>query len=719
MVACFSFTCASALDLGPPPERLRSVKSHAGTPLIAGLLKRLGPLMTGAMAAASLFLTACTVPAAPAPQHAGDFVQEMPPNVARLPRPRLGDDFYGYVNNQWLATYKLPADKASFGAAEELADHSESEVRTMIEEIITARPAKGTIEQKIADLYAAALDEKTIEARGLDPIRPHLARIHAATTLDDITRLMGRIGYNSPFSAGVAPSPVDPDANAVWISQAGLGMPHRGYYLDSGLQSTTLQVAYRRHISTILGLIGESDPDRGAQRLYNLEYRIAQAQTDEDRSISATESMRAMSYADLKAFAPGFDWTTFLKAAGMDSASRFVVTDQTAVPALAKLVSDVSIDDWKLWLEFHIASDFSPSLPKAFADSYFDFFTRQLSGITERPERWKFAISVVNEQLGDAVAELYVKRYFPADNKTKIDAIVGNIRTAFASRMRSLDWMDDKTRAAALAKLDALQGMIAYPDSWRDYSSLVIEPGKLVEGIFAAFELDWREQQNDLSTQVDRRRWEAPAHVVNAFYSPLGNTFVLPAGILQPPFFDPKADPAANYGGIGAVIGHEMSHGFDDQGRQFDSVGRAVNWWTSETDDRFVARSNQLIDQYDRYCPYFSACVNGLGTLGENIGDLAGLEIAYAAYHLSLGGVAAPLVDGLTGDQRFFLAYAQSYREKVREEYAKALLEGDSHAPSRYRVNGVIRNMDAWYAAFDIKPTDRLYLAPEERVRIW
>ncbi len=692
------------------------VKSPVETPLIANLLKRLGP---ATLAAATLILSACAAPTAPTVPSAEDFAQKMPPNVARLPRPRLGDDFYGYVNNQWLATYKLPADKASFGAAEELADQSELEVRTMIEEIIAAHPAKGTIEQKIADLYSAALDEKTVEARGLDPIRPHLARIRAATTLDDITRLMGLIGYNSPFSAGVAPSPANPDANAVWISQAGLGMPHRGYYLDSGLQSTALQVAYRHHISTILGLIGEPDPDKGAQRIYNLEHRIAEAHTDEDRSISASESMRAMSYAELKAFAPGFDWDTFLKSTGMNGASRFVVTDQTAVPALAKLVSTVPVSDWKLWLEFHFASDFAPSLPKAFADSWFDFFTRQLSGIIERPERWKYAISVVNDQLGDAVAELYVKRYFPPEDKIKIDAIVANIRTAFASRMRSLDWMDDKTRAAALAKLGALQGMIAYPDTWRDYSSLVIEPGKLVEGIYASYEYDWRAQQHDLSTPVDRRRWETPAHVVNAFYSPLGNTFVLPAGILQPPFFDPKADPAVNYGGIGSVIGHEMSHGFDDQGRQFDAVGRTFNWWTSETDERFVTRSNELIDQYDRYCPYFSACVNGLGTLGENIGDLAGLEIAYAAYHLSLGGVEAPLVDGLTGDQRFFLAYAQSYREKVREEYARALLEGDSHAPSRYRVNGVVRNMDAWYAAFDIKPTDRLYLAPENRVRIW
>lgn len=664
-------------------------------------------------------LAACAAPAPRSGIGTVSTAMATPPAMARLPRPRLGDDFYGYANFDWLATYELPADKASYGAAEELGEQADREVRVMIEEMVAARPAKGTIEQKIADLYSAALDEKTVEARGLTPIRPFLARIRAAQTQDDITRLMGAIGYNSLFTAGVAPSPADPDANAVWISQAGLGMPHRGYYLDTGLQSAALQIAYRQHVATILKLIGEPDPEGAARRIYNLEYQIAQAHTDEDRSISAEESMRAMTYADLKAFAPGFDWDTFLKAAGMDGSRRFVVTDETAVPALAKLVSRIPVDDWKLWFEFHISSDFSPYLPKAFADSYFAFFTKRLSGILEQPERWKFAIGVVNEQLGDAVAELYVKRHFPPDHKAKIDAIVSNIRTAFRSRMRSLDWMDEPTRAAALAKLDALEGMIGYPDTWHDYSRLAIVPGKLVEDIYATFEDDLRNQQQDLSTPVDRRRWDTPAHVVNAFYNPLGNTFVLPAGILQPPFFDPGADPAVNYGGIGAIIGHEMSHGFDDQGRQFDSAGRTVNWWTDETDKRFVAKSGQLVDQYDRYCPFFTACVNGLATLGENIGDLAGLEIAYAAYRLSLGGVEAPVVDGLTGDQRFFLAYATSYREKIREAYAKALLEGDSHAPGRYRVNGVVRNMDAWYRAFDVKPTDRLYLAPKDRVRIW
>jgi putative endopeptidase len=684
--------------------------AHPGIAVTASLLRHLGLALL-------LVTGACAAPDAP-PVPVADIAAEAPA-MARLPRPRAGDDFYGHVNSDWLATYRLPPDKASSGAAEELAEKAEHDVHAMIEAIVAARPAPGTVEQKIADLYAAAMDEAAIEARGIAPIQPFLDRIHAVKDTGDLTRLMGVIGFNSPIGAGVGPSPADPDANAVWVSQAGLGMPHRGYYLDFGVPSLAMQVAYRKHIATMLRLTGHADPEEAAKRIYALEYRIAQVHTDEDRSISAQETMRAMSYESLRDFAPTFDWDLFLGAAGFTGQDRFVVTDHTAVADLAGLVDEIPLQDWKDWLHFHIASDFAPYLPKAFADSAFSFFSGQISGVTEKPERWKFAVAVVNERLGEAVAQIYVKRYFPPANKAKIDAIVGNIRKAFEMRMRSLDWMDDETRAAALEKLAALQGMIGHPDQWRDYSTYPVQPGKLLEAIYAGYEYDWRGQQADLHSPVDRLRWLTPAHVVNAFYNPLGNTFVLPAGILQPPFFDPAADPAENYGGIGAVVGHEMSHGFDDQGRQFDAQGYTRNWWTEETDDRFMAKSFSLIRQYDAYCPFFGACVNGLGTLGENIGDLAGLEIAYAAWKLSLDGREPPVIDGVTGDQRFFIAYARTYRDMVREEFARALLDGDSHAPSRYRVNGVVRNMDAWYQAFDIQPDDRLYLPPAERVSIW
>ena len=682
----------------------------------ASLLQRLG-LMA---AAASLALAACAAPTAPA----------LPPGIAVAPkligeettsaeRPAFGDDFYGHVNHDWLSTYKLPADKSSSGATEELTEAVEANVRRMIEEIAASKPAPGTVDQKIADIYTAALDEAAIEARGIAPLRPHLDRMRAAQTYEDIVRLMGVIGYNAPFGIDVDASPDDPGSNAVWISQAGLGMPNHGYYIDGGIEALPLQAAYRKHVATILKLLGNPDPEDGAKRIYALERRLAEAHTYEDRSISIADAMRPMTYAELKAFAPGFDWDIFLDSTGFAGADSFVITDQTAVTDLAKLVRRISVADWRLWLEYHFASDFSPYLPKAFRETTFDFFSRQLYGVTEEPERWKFAVAVVEEQLGEAVAQLYVARYFPPEHKTRIDGLVRNIRLAFETRIRGLDWMDNETRNAALEKLAALQGMIGHPETWRDYSGYTVEPGKLVEAVYASYEFYWREQQLDLHRPVDRKRWIAPAHVVNAFYNPLANSFVLPAGILQPPYFSPDADAAENYGGIGAVIGHEMSHGFDDEGRQSDAAGRTRNWWTEETDERFRAKSLRLIEQYDGYCPWFGACVNGLGTLGENIGDLAGLEIAYAAYRMSLGETEAPVIGGLTGDQRFFIAYARTYRDKVREELARAMLDSDNHAPSRYRVNGVVRNMDAWYAAFDIKPGDRLYLAPNQRVRIW
>jgi len=634
-------------------------------------------------------------------------------------RTSPGEDFYNSVNSEWLSSYQMPPDKLSIGSAEELTEKSDADVRTMIEDIVATQPAEGTLARKIADLYSSALDEAAVEARGIAPLQPYLDRVRAVKTRDELVKLMGVIGFNSPIGISVAPSPADPDANAVWLSQAGLGMPHRGYYISPGIEDESTRLAYRVHVINVLRLIGKKNPEDGALRIFNLERKIARAHTDEDRSISAEDALRTMSMSDLKKYAPEFKWDLFLGSAGFTKADRFVVTDQTAVADLAKLVPKESLEDWKLWMEFHFTNMMSEYLPKAFADSHFEFFSKRLTGLEAKPARWQWAVGIVNTYLGEGVGELYVKKNFPPGHKADIDAIVTNIRKAFVTRLEALDWMDVETRREALEKLQALKAQIGHPDKWQVYEGFKTEPGKLFENIYSGFEYIWLEQQRDIHSAVDRERWPTPAHVVNAFYNPLSNTFTMPAGILQPPYFDPKADLAENYGGIGAVIGHEISHGFDDRGRQFDGTGRNRNWWTAETDARFREKSEELIEQYDAYCPWANTCVNGLGTLGENIGDLAGVEIAYAAYQLSLGGKPAPVVNGLTGDQRFFTAYARSYRGKVREELARAMLDGDPHAPNRYRVNGVVRNMDAWYAAFDIKPGDPLYLAPEQRVRLW
>lgn len=701
--------------------------------MAASLLNRL----IGAAVAASVVLAACAAPEFGEQEatkaQTAEVAQLLPQDNllgTRAPRSKSnepadtektapGQDFYNYVNSEWLSSVQMPRDKLSIGSAEELTEKSDEVVRTMIEGIIAAKPAPGTLARKIADMYASALDEKTVEARGIAPLQPYLDRIRALKTRDELVTLMGVIGYNSPIGISVAPSPADPDSNAVWLSQAGLGMPHRGYYLENGIEAESTRLAYRVHVINVLRLIGKKNPEDGALRIFNLERKIARAHTDEDRSISAEEALRTMSMSDLKKYAPELQWDLFLGSAGFTKADRFVVTDQTAVADLAKLAPQASLEDWKLWMEFHFTNMMSEYLPKAFSDSYFSFFSKRLMGLEEQPARWQWAVGIVNAHLGEGVGELYVKTRFPPGYKTDIDAIVGNIRKAFATRLEKLDWMDADTRAQALAKLQSLKSQIGHPDTWRDYSGFKTEPGKLFENIYSGFEYVWQEQQNDMHSAVDRERWPTPAHVVNAFYNPLSNTFTMPAGILQPPYFDPAADPAENYGGIGAVIGHEISHGFDDRGRQFDGTGRNRNWWTAETDARFREKSDELIDQYNNYCPWANTCVNGLGTLGENIGDLAGVEIAYAAYHLSLGGKPAPVVNGLTGDQRFFTAYARSYRGKIREELARAMLDGDPHAPNRYRVNGVVRNMDAWYAAFDIQPSDPLYLPLEKRVRLW
>ncbi len=706
------------------------------------VLQRLG----AAIGASLLALAACSSPASQTAATA------MPPELAILPAtpPQLlpgqgvnleqlsglpatsdddplpstvileaGDDFYGYVNRDWLAAYKLPADKASMGFTEELSEKSDADVRALAEQLIAAKPAAGTLERKVADLYAAAMDEATIEKRGIEPLKPHLDRIRAVSNVNDLMRLMGVIGYASPVGAGIAPSPVDPDRNAIWVSQSGLGMPHRGYYLGFGVRDEALRVSYRKYVATVMRLIGNPDPEGAAARIYALERKIALAHTDIDRSLSAEETLRPTTLSGLKSFAPGLDWDLFLGEANFTGAKLYVVTDGTAVAACADLIRKEKLEDWKTWMEFHFANQFAAYLPRAFADPSFDFFTRQLAGVQEELPRWQWSVGVLNDYLGDGVGQLYATRNFGTKDRKAIDTIVSNIRSSFETRMRALDWMDEATRKEALNKLTALKQMVGQPDTWRDLSGVKIEPGKLIESLYNIYDFDWREQAADLNKPVDRARWPTPPHVINAFYNPLANTFVLPAGILQPPFFDPDADAAENYGGIGAIIGHEMSHGFDDMGRQFDETGKTRNWWTEDTDARFLVKSNDLIRQYNAYCPWFGACVNGLGTLGENIGDLAGLEISYAAYHASLGGKAAPVIKGLTGDQRFFIAYARGYRGKMREELARAMLDGDSHAPNRYRVNGVVRNMDAWYAAFNVQPGDRLYLKPEDRIRLW
>jgi len=630
-----------------------------------------------------------------------------------------GDDFYQFANNDWLEANTAPPDRVSTGAIEALAEDNDRRVRELIESLIASGGLKDPIEQKIADLYTSALDEDAIEARGISPLTPHLSRIRAISDRDELTRLMGVIGYNSPIGLAIGPGPEDPDHNAIWLSQAGLGLPHRGYYVTGDRAMADTQETYRKYIAHVLGLLGHDDAVTAAGRIFELEKAIAGAHSGEDLSLTAAELMRSMSLSELTAFAPAFRWDLFLQAAGLSGSDRFVVLNQTAVRDITGIIGSLPLDDWKLWLEFSFASDFADYLPRAFSAARFDFYARRMSGLSKAPPRWEFAVGVVNARLGEAIGQLYVRRHVPASYKQILTTMVSDIRSAFEARLQSNTWMDEQTRSAALQKLKALTALIAYPDNWSDYSSYQVYPDRLFENIYASYVDTWSRQAESIRAPVERKTWLTHAHAANAFYNPLSNSFVLPAGLLRRPFFQADTDPADNFGGIGALIGHEISHAFDDLGRQFDASGRSIDWWTRGSEDAFLALTQRLIEQYDGYCPLTDACVNGAATLGENIGDLAGLEIAYAAYRRFLGDKEAPLREGQTGDQRFFLSYARSFRELVQDETARRDLAMSGHAPGRYRVNGVVRNMDAWYKAFDVRPGDRLYLAPSERVVIW
>ena len=630
-----------------------------------------------------------------------------------------GDDFYQFANNDWLKANAARPDRLSTGAIETVGEDNNRRVRELIENLIVSGELTDPTEQKIADLYISALDEDVIEARGTSPLAPHLSRIRAISDRDELTSLMGVIGYNSPIGLAIGPGPEDPDHNAIWLSQAGLGLPHRGYYIGGDRAMAATQEAYREYIADVLSLLGHDDTAMASRRVFELEKAIAEAHSGEDLSLTAGELMRSMSLSELIAFAPAFRWDLFLQAAGLSGSDRFVVLNQTAVRDISGIIGSLPLDDWKLWLEFSFASDFADYLPRAFSDKRFGFYSRRMSGLSRTPPRWEFAVGVVNVRLGDAVGQLYVQRYVPASYKQIVTTMVSDIRSAFEARLKSNSWMDEQTRSAALQKLKALSALIAYPDNWGDYSSYRVYPDRLFENVYASYVDTWNRQTESILSPVERRTWLTHAHAANAFYNPLSNSFVLPAGLLRYPFFEADADPAENFGGIGALIGHEISHAFDDLGRQFDASGRSVDWWTRETEDAFLARAQRLTEQYDAYCPLRDACVNGAATLGENIGDLAGLEIAYAAYRRFLGDKEAPVREGQTGDQRFFLAYARTFRELVHDEAARRDLATAGHAPGRYRVNGVVRNMDAWYRAFDVRPGDRLYLAPAERVVIW
>jgi endothelin-converting enzyme/putative endopeptidase len=680
------------------------------------------------VAAAAAFGTACSDEAAVAPAPPA-------PTAAEAPKPAIGtfgidtsamdtsvkpgDDFYRYVNGNWVSTFQMPPDKARYGVFDALRDKSETDVRTLLDEL-TATPAPaGSVRQKVADLFRSWMDEAAIEARGLEPLQADLRAIAAARTKRDIVALLGNIDYSGPIGMYISPDPADTTRYVVNVTQSGLGMPVRDYYLNEGAKFDSYRAAYKTYVTKIFELLGDEAPAASADAVVALETELATVHWSPERRRDVQATNNPVDRAGLAAMIPAIEWDVLLPVSGLGDVQHFVVNETTALRDGAALLDKHPVEVWQKYLAFHLATDYASNLPKAFDDANFDFYRRALAGVEVQRDRWKRGVQLLDGLIGEGVGELYVAKYFPPDYKAQMDELVANLRAAMGQRLMTLSWMDEATRAEAQKKLATFDPRVGYPVKWRDYSAYAVEPDKLFENVRNGRKFEWDRQVARLDEPVDREEWEMNPQTVNAYYNPLVNQITFPAAILQPPFFDPYADPAVNYGAIGAVIGHEMGHGYDDQGREFDETGRIRNWWTPETNERFMAATAKFAAQYNAFCPLEGACVNGNFTMGENIGDLGGLEMAYTAYKLSLGGREAPVIDGFTGDQRFFMAHAQVWRAIQRDDALRSQLMTDPHAPAAARGSIPERNMDAWYAAFDVKEGDRQYLPPEERVRIW
>ncbi|RAK56822.1 M13 family metallopeptidase [Phenylobacterium deserti] len=630
-----------------------------------------------------------------------------------------GDDFFKFANGAWETRTEIPSDRTRFGNFDQLAILSEARSRAILEEA-----ASGKIQDadaaKIGAAYSAFMNEALVERLDAKPLQPELTAIRAVKTRDDMTALMGRSnlsGYTSLLNLSINADAKDPNRYAVYAGTGGLGLPDRDYYLQPSFAEK--KTAYLAYVQQMLTMVGWDNPAAAAQAVVEFETKIAEATWTRAERRDRSKTYNPATLAELQAMSPGYDWNRYLAAAELPKVDRVVVTTNTAFPKIAQIYSATPIDTLKAWQAFHLADDAAPLLSKRFVDANFEFRSKTLAGQPEQRARWKRAVSTVNGQLGESVGRVYVARYFPPESKAKMDDLVANIRTAMRGRIEKLQWMGPETRERALDKLNKFNVKIGYPTKWRDYSALVIKADDPYGNSERATAFEWRRRVARLNGPVDRDEWGMTPQTVNAYYNSTLNEIVFPAAILQAPFFDPDADPAVNYGGIGGVIGHEISHGFDDQGRKSDGDGVLRDWWTSADAAKFGAQAERLGAQYSAFEPLPGFKVNGALTMGENIGDMGGLSLALDAYHASLKGKPAPTIDGLTGDQRVFLGWAQVWRQKQRDEALRQQVVTDPHSPALYRVNGTIRNIDGWYTAFGIKPGDALYVPPEQRVRIW
>jgi predicted metalloendopeptidase len=642
-----------------------------------------------------------------------------------------GDDFFAYANGTWIKKTEIPADKASYGPGAILVEKTREQVRELIQTAAQANPAHGSDAQKVGDYYASYLDEAAIDKKGLGPLKDDFAKIDAIADKRSLSAYLGSNlradvdALNSTnfytanlFGVWVSQAFEDPAHNVPYVLQGGLGMPDRDYYIQKSAKMDAIRAKYRAHVAAMLKLAGIADPDKKAQAIFDLETKIANTHATREESEDVAKANNPWKRADFAKKAPGLDWDAYLKAANLDAQQDFIAWHPHAVAGESALVASQPVAVWKDWLTYHTIEHFAGVLPKPFVDERFAFYGTVLTGTPKLRDRWKRAIDSTNANLGEVVGRLYVAKHFPPSAKAKIEAMVKNLLTAYHARISKLAWMSPKTKEKALAKLGTLRVGVGYPDKWRDYSSLEIVRGDALGNLKRSEMFEYKYNLAKLHQPVDRGEWAMVPQEVNAVNLPLANALNFPAAILQPPFFDPDADEAVNYGAIGATIGHEISHSFDDSGSQFDAQGRFANWWTPEDLAHFRASGAQLAAQFDAYTPFPDLHVHGRQTLSENIADVAGLSAAHDAYLLSLGGKKAPVLEGLSGDQRFFLAYTQSWREKEREEALRQQILTDGHAPAEYRGD-TVRNLDAWYPAFDVKPGQKLHLAPKDRVQVW
>ncbi|GAA0585065.1 M13 family metallopeptidase [Rhizomicrobium electricum] len=680
-------------------------------------------------AAACLVLAGCTTSAPPPPAPPPGPKAELGAwgvDLAGMDRSvKPGDDFFAYVNGNWEKQAVIPPDRSNIGTGQNLAILSEKRMKEIVADL-EAKPLDRLTpdEKKLRDLYDGYMDEKAIEARGIEPVKADLDRIAGLKTLKQVAQMMGspNTAAGSLYAFGVGIDDKNSSAYSVNVSAAGLGMPDRDYYLLDDPDIAKTREAYKTFIATMLELTGAKDATARAEKVLALETAIAKAHWELKDQRDADKMYAPMSFNALKKAAPQFPWDSFVADSGIplkNGERQIIVGESTAIPVLAKIFAKTPVAVWRDYLTVQYLHNYAAYLPKRFDDANFAFYGTVLGGRTQQSDRQTRAVRLLDSTMGEAFGKLYVAKFFPPEAKAKVQKLVSNILKAYEEDIQSLTWMSDETRKKALEKIRKFTPYLGYPDTWRDYSAYDVSRDDMVGNIKRSAHFNWTRDVSRLDSPVDKAEWQMTTPTVNAYFMPPFNSITFPAAILQSPIFDPNADDAVNYGAIGSVIGHEISHGFDDQGSKYNGDGVLQNWWTEEDRKNFDARTKMLVKQYDAYEPLPGLHMRGEPTLGENIADLAGLSITLKAYRISLGGKPAPVLDGFTGDQRVFLGFGQVWRAKFRDNDLRRRILSDVHSPAPFRVRGSIRNMDDWYKAFDVKPGDKYYLPPEERVKLW